>query len=54
MHTAALIDYTKKQDIVWRQNYMRDEKDCFEKIQSELEEGMSLDKCRKCGCMKQV
>ena len=26
----------------------------IDKIQSELQEGMSLSKCRKCGCMKET
>jgi len=29
-------------------------KDAFEKIQSELQEGTGLAKCRKCGCMKET
>jgi hypothetical protein len=37
--------------------FVRDNKhmtDNIEKTQSELEKGMSLAKCRKCGCMKET
>jgi hypothetical protein len=30
------------------------EKDLVEKIRSELQEGIALAKCRRCGCMKEA